>query len=121
MHAAADAINANVTTAAEATAMLDDPRFFGDPLQLPSLSPFESFFLLRAFGRVHGIGVVEDHERRMSAEFARNPFHVGGGLAGQGESRARRRRRRPGTRGASGSTSARLRTSLDMLIYAIYA
>jgi hypothetical protein len=37
MHASADAINANVTTAAEEAAMLKDPSVFGDPLQLPSL------------------------------------------------------------------------------------
>jgi hypothetical protein len=52
MHAGADAINAKITTAAEEQAMLTDPSVFGDPLQLPSLSPFESFFLLRAFGKV---------------------------------------------------------------------
>ena len=41
------------------------------------------FHQLRAFGRVYGIGVVEDHERRMAAELAGNPFHVRGGLAGE--------------------------------------
>ena len=34
----------------EGQAMLAETRVFGDPLQLPSLSNFESFFILKALG-----------------------------------------------------------------------
>jgi alpha-L-rhamnosidase len=53
MHASADAINAGLVTPIEAAAMLGNMGVFGDPLQLPSLSIFESFFVLRAFGKVN--------------------------------------------------------------------
>lgn len=53
MHASADAITAGLVTPAEVAAMLSDKGAFGDPLQLPSLSIFETYFVLQAFGKIN--------------------------------------------------------------------
>jgi hypothetical protein len=50
MHSSADAVLAGIVSPAEGAAMLADDGVFGDPLQLPSLSNFESFFILKALG-----------------------------------------------------------------------
>eukprot|EP01043_Picozoa_sp_COSAG02_P052840 COSAG02_NODE_5754_length_4063_cov_16.384208_2_plen_896_part_00 len=50
MHASSDAVIAGIVSPAEGKAMLADDGVFGDPLQLPSLSNFESFFILKALG-----------------------------------------------------------------------
>lgn len=51
MHASADLINTRLLTAAEEKLLLD--LHLSDPLQLPSLSNFESYFVLRALSFVH--------------------------------------------------------------------
>ena len=48
MHATADAINAGVLSAEAISAALAPGGSLGEPVQLPSLSNFESFFVLRA-------------------------------------------------------------------------
>ena len=50
MHAICDAIIAGFLTHDELLAVLGPEGPLDDPLQLPSLSNFESFFLLKAFG-----------------------------------------------------------------------
>eukprot|EP01049_Picozoa_sp_SAG25_P001714 SAG25_NODE_81_length_16694_cov_8.663332_4_plen_351_part_00 len=53
MHASADAVIAGIVTPAEGLEMLKETTgVFGDPLQLPSLSNFESFFILKALGKL---------------------------------------------------------------------
>ena len=52
LHAAADAINAGIVSDAEAAALLAPGGAFADPLQLPSLSLFESYFVLKALGKI---------------------------------------------------------------------
>ena len=52
MHASADAIIAGFVTAAESAAMVGPGGVFDDPAQLPSLSCFESFFILKALGSI---------------------------------------------------------------------
>eukprot|EP00041_Stephanoeca_diplocostata_P005151 m.57440 g.57440 ORF g.57440 m.57440 type:complete len:563 (-) comp15606_c0_seq8:2219-3907(-) len=51
MHASADAINAGLASPADAAAMLNG--VFSDPLQLPSLSNFGSYFVLQALGKIN--------------------------------------------------------------------
>lgn len=52
LHAAADAVNAGIVSKAEAATLLAPGGAFADPLQLPSLSLFESYFILKALGKM---------------------------------------------------------------------
>ena len=51
LHASGDAVIAGMVSPAECAAMLGEGGVFADPAQLPSLSNFESFFILKALGK----------------------------------------------------------------------